>query len=240
MVDEHLFVIVLAVIGRVASSASGAVSSGTSGAISASPSPVSSSASSSSASSPASSPLALGPVISKELDIVFRAAAGFGFLLGDQGGAVASRDLVIVGMDFGEGQEALAVAAIFDKGGLQRRLNARHLRKIDVALERPLGRGLEIEFLDLVTVENDDPGFFRVAGVDKHALGHGNLRCARGCGRPALRRAARGGANVLVEKRRANPSVETAMSFKEKGAGTASEGSANLTVMVTSRPPGAR
>ena len=28
----------------------------------------------------------------------------------------------------------------------------------------------------LDTVENDHPGFFRVAGVDKHALGHGNLR----------------------------------------------------------------
>ena len=134
------------------------------------------------------------------LDIVFGAAAGLRFLLGDQGGAVGCRDLVIVGMDFGESQETLAVASIFDKGGLQRRLNARHFRKIDVALERPTRRGLEIEFFDLVTVENDDPGFFRVIGVDEHALGHGNLQCARECGRRRVRRAARGGAMCWVKE----------------------------------------
>ena len=68
---------------------------------------------------------------------VFRAAAGFGFLVGEQRLPVGIRDLVIVGMDFREGEEALAVAAIFDKGGLQRRFNPRHLGKIDIALERP-------------------------------------------------------------------------------------------------------
>ncbi len=86
-------------------------------------------------------------------------------------------------MDFREGQEALAVAAIFDKGGLQRRLHARHFRKIDISLERPLGGGLEIKFLDPGTVENDHPCFFRVVGVDEHALGHESLRRAREQGR---------------------------------------------------------
>ena len=110
------------------------------------------------------------------LDIVFLAASGLGLLLGQQRLPVRHRDLVIIGMDFGEGQETLAIAAIFHKGGLQRRLNARHLGEIDIALERPLGSGLEIKFLDLGSVENDHPGLFRVAGVDKHALGHGILR----------------------------------------------------------------
>jgi hypothetical protein len=99
-------------------------------------------------------------------------------------------------MDFGKGQETLAIAAIFHKGGLQRRLNARHLGEIDVSLERPLGRGLEIKFLDLGTVENDHPCFFRVVGVDEHAFGHGNLRRARGLGRRhSVQRANKGGAN---------------------------------------------
>ena len=39
---------------------------------------------------------------------------------------------------------------------------------------------------------------------------------------------------LLGEGRRANTSVETAIAFKEKGAGTASDGSANLTVIATS------
>ena len=42
-----------------------------------------------------------------------------GALVGlDQGLTVGDRDLVVVGMDFAEGEEAVAVAAIFDKGGL--------------------------------------------------------------------------------------------------------------------------
>src|SRR5690606_34562488 len=41
-------------------------------------------------------------------------------LLLDQRLPVGDGDLVIVGMDFGEGEETVAVAAIFDKGSLQR------------------------------------------------------------------------------------------------------------------------
>ena len=48
----------------------------------------------------------------------------FGFAMGafvcfDQRLTVGDRDLVVVGMDFAEGQEAMAVAAILDKGRLQ-------------------------------------------------------------------------------------------------------------------------
>lgn len=52
----------------------------------------------------------------------------FGFFFGlamgafvrlDQRLTVGDRNLVIIGMDFAEGEEAVAVAAIFDEGGLQ-------------------------------------------------------------------------------------------------------------------------
>jgi hypothetical protein len=47
-----------------------------------------------------------------------------GFAMGsfvrlDQGLTIGNRNLVIVGMNFAEGEEAVAVAAIFDKGRLQ-------------------------------------------------------------------------------------------------------------------------
>ena len=43
-----------------------------------------------------------------------------GALIGfDQGLTVGDRDLVIVGMNFRKGEEAMAVAAIFDEGRLQ-------------------------------------------------------------------------------------------------------------------------
>ena len=66
----------------------------------------------------------------------------------------------------------MPVAAIFDEGRLQRRLYARHFGEIDIAFEGPLGRGFEIKFLDLLSVENHHAGFFRVACIDQHTLGH--------------------------------------------------------------------
>ena len=36
-------------------------------------------------------------------------------------------------MNFSEGEEAVAVAAVIHEGRLQRRLNARHLGEIDIA-----------------------------------------------------------------------------------------------------------
>ena len=48
-------------------------------------------------------------------------------LLAKQGLAVLARDLVIIGMDFGESQEAVAIAAIIDERRLKRRLDPRNL-----------------------------------------------------------------------------------------------------------------
>jgi hypothetical protein len=46
---------------------------------------------------------------------------------------IGDRNLIVVGMDFAERQEAVAVAAVFDERGLQRGFNPRHLGEIDIA-----------------------------------------------------------------------------------------------------------
>src|SRR3546814_16503547 len=47
------------------------------------------------------------------------------------------RDLIIIGVDFRKGEEAVAVAAIIDERRLQRRFNPRHLGEVDITLELP-------------------------------------------------------------------------------------------------------
>jgi hypothetical protein len=105
----------------------------------------------------------------------------FGFFLGfamgplvgfDQGLAIGDRDLVIIGMDFAEGQEAMAVAAVFDEGRLQRRLDPRDLGEIDVAAQLFALGGFEIKFFDAVAAHHHDPGLFRMGGIDQHFVGH--------------------------------------------------------------------
>ena len=117
---------------------------------------------------------AVDPVAAPRLVVV-----GFGLqalLLGDQPFAVGDRDLIVVGMDFREGQEAVAVAAILHERRLQRRLDADDLGEIDVALEGLAGRGLEIEFFQSCSINDDHPGLFGVARIDQHAPCHGSLR----------------------------------------------------------------
>src|SRR6266404_1384277 len=97
--------------------------------------------------------------------------AVFGFFLGfamgalvrlDQRLAIGDRNLIIVRVNFAEGQEAVAVAAIFDEGGLQRRLYARDFGEVDVAAQLFALRGLEIKFFDAVAANHNDPGLLRV------------------------------------------------------------------------------
>jgi hypothetical protein len=96
-----------------------------------------------------------------------------GALVGlDQGLTVSDRDLVIVGMDFAEGEEAVAVAAIFDEGRLQRRFYPRDLREVDIAAQLLALGGFEIKFFDAIAADHDDPGLFRVGGIDQHLVGH--------------------------------------------------------------------
>jgi hypothetical protein len=105
----------------------------------------------------------------------------FGFFLGlavsafvglDQGLTVGDRNLIIIGVDFAEGQEAVTIAAIFDEGGLQRRFYARDLGEIDVAAQLLALGGLEIKFFDAIAADHNDPGLFRVGGIDQHFVGH--------------------------------------------------------------------
>jgi hypothetical protein len=51
----------------------------------------------------------------------------------DQRLPIGDRDLVVIRMNFAESEEAVAVAAVIDERGLQRRLNARHFRQINIA-----------------------------------------------------------------------------------------------------------
>jgi hypothetical protein len=84
----------------------------------------------------------------------------------DQRLAIGDRDLIIVRMDFAEGQKAVAVAAIFDEGGLQRRLYARHLGEIDISTQLLALGSLEIKLFDTIAADHNDPGLFRVGGID--------------------------------------------------------------------------
>jgi hypothetical protein len=90
----------------------------------------------------------------------------------DQGLTVGDRDLIIVGMNFAEGEEAVAVAAIFDKGGLQGRFYPRDLGEVDIAAQLLAVGGLEIKLFDAIATDHDDPGLFRVGGIDQHLVGH--------------------------------------------------------------------
>src|ERR1700719_1526777 len=54
-------------------------------------------------------------------------------LLVDQRLPVGDRDLIVIGVNFAEGEKAMAVAAIVHESCLQRRLDARHFGQIDVA-----------------------------------------------------------------------------------------------------------
>ncbi|HEY5129003.1 MAG TPA: hypothetical protein VIJ35_17255 [Bradyrhizobium sp.] len=100
-----------------------------------------------------------------------------GFAMGafvrlDQRLPVGDRNLIIVRVDFAEGQKAVAVAAVFDEGRLQRRFYARDLGEIDVAAQLFALSGLEIKFFDAIAADHNDPGLFRVGSIDQHFVGH--------------------------------------------------------------------
>ncbi len=109
----------------------------------------------------------VGAVLALFLGLAVRALVGL-----DQRLTVGDRDLIVVRMNFAERQEAVAVAAIFDEGRLQRRFYPRDLGEIDIAAELFALRCLEIKFFDAVAADHNDPGLFRVGGVDQHLVGH--------------------------------------------------------------------
>ena len=85
---------------------------------------------------------------------------------------VADRDPVVIGMDFAERQEAVAVAAVIDERRLQRRLDPGHLGEIDIAFQLSAACRLEVEFLHAIAAYDDHASFLRVRRVDEHLVGH--------------------------------------------------------------------
>jgi hypothetical protein len=98
--------------------------------------------------------------------------ARLALLVVEQRLTVGDRDLVIVGMNFAERQEAVAITAVIDEGRLQRRLYARDLGEIDVAAKLLALRRLEIKFFDAIAAHDHNPGFLRMGRVDEHFVCH--------------------------------------------------------------------
>ena len=76
------------------------------------------------------------------------------------------RDLVIVRVDFSEGEEAMPVAAIVYEGGLQRGLDASDFSEIDISAELFARRRFVVELLNPIAARHHHPGLLRVGGVD--------------------------------------------------------------------------
>jgi hypothetical protein len=76
----------------------------------------------------------------------------------------------VVARDLLERQEAVAVFAVVDEAGLERRLDARDHGLVDVALAlfATLDLGLEVE--QFLAVDDRQAPLFRLRGVDQHAL----------------------------------------------------------------------
>ena len=110
---------------------------------------------------------AVGAVLALLFGLAMGALVGF-----DQRLTVGDRNLIIVRVDFAEGEKAVAVAAVLDEGGLQRRFYARDLGEIDVAAQLFALSGLEIKFFDAIAADHNDPGLFRMGGIDQHFVGH--------------------------------------------------------------------
>ena len=126
----------------------------------------------------------------QRIHIIFGAHRSFGggvlgFFL-QQGLTVLFGNLIIVRVDFAERQKAMAVAAIFNKGRLQRRFNPGYLGEVNIAFELFMLCRFEIKFFDTVTFDDRDTGFFPVARVYQHTRCH--VFYSRRCGLRLMRR----------------------------------------------------
>ena len=95
-----------------------------------------------------------------------------GALFFQQRFTVGDRDLIIIRVDFREGQEPVAVSAIVNKCRLKRRFDPCYFCQINVASELAFVFGFKVEFFNLVPVDHHNPSFLGVGGVDKHLLCH--------------------------------------------------------------------
>ena len=105
----------------------------------------------------------------------FGARIGFGLGLGFRLGffaqqrlPVGDRDLIVVGMDFAEGEEAVAIATVVDEGRLQGGLYTRDFGEVDVAAERLASGRFVVEFLYPAVPQHHDPSLLGMRGIDEH------------------------------------------------------------------------
>src|SRR6185312_4031379 len=120
------------------------------------------------------------------------------------------RNPVVVGVNFVKGQKPVPVAAVIDKGGLQRRLYPRDLGEVDVSLYLFFRRRFEIELVETVAAEDHDPSLLGVGGVDEHASCH-SAKTPRRAGTAAAK--AGGGAISWAGKRVWVGLIASQMSF---------------------------
>nr|WP_271546721.1 hypothetical protein [Bradyrhizobium sp. CCBAU 45321] len=129
--------------------------------------------------------------------LAFFLGLAMGLFLGlDQRLPVGDRDLVVVGMDFAEGEKAVAIAAIFDESGLERGFDPCDLGEVDIPAQLLALRGLEIKLFDAIAADHDDPGLLRVGGIDQHLVGHVLTLGGGGRDKPWARIAPAGDATV--------------------------------------------
>jgi len=78
--------------------------------------------------------------------------------------------LEIVAGDFLQRQKAVAFTAVFDKGGLERRLQTGDAALVDVGLLLFLRRLLDVDVVQGLPVDDGHAQLFSLRGVDKHSL----------------------------------------------------------------------
>jgi hypothetical protein len=95
---------------------------------------------------------------------------GMGGFFGQQGLAVLLGDLVVIGVDFAEGEETVTVAAEINESGLQRGFDPRYLGQIDIALDLLVISRIKVEFFNTIALEHRHPGLPRGAHRSACAL----------------------------------------------------------------------
>src|SRR5690606_21726262 len=77
---------------------------------------------------------------------------------------------VVLARDFLERQEAMAVAAVLDEAGLERRFDAGDAPLVDVALLLFPGRDLDVEIVEGLAIDDGHTQLLTLSCVDQHTL----------------------------------------------------------------------
>ena len=69
---------------------------------------------------------------------------------------------------FHQMKKTLTAGAIFDEGSLQTGLHLGHCSLVNIAFGLNLVRGFNIQFLQVLIINDADPALFRMHGIDEH------------------------------------------------------------------------